>query len=75
MGHILLLISGLVGRSFQSALNKKSETIKCPSRYDLDLIDQTAVSVLKKLQPEKVILAAARVGGIGQFPASCRVYL
>jgi GDP-L-fucose synthase len=56
--------TGLVGSSLIRNAPKDSE-IHAPSRTELDLRDRKAVAIaLKKIDPEIVMLAAAKVGGI-----------
>jgi len=66
--------AGLVGSALVRRLIKMGHTNICaPSRSELDLMDQKAVSdYFKKEKPDYVFLAAAKVGGIlanDSFPA------
>jgi len=58
--------SGLVGSAIVKNLQEKGYTnLVCRKHTELDLLSQTAVEVFfKEEQPEYVILAAAKVGGI-----------
>lgn len=65
---------GLVGSAFVRALKAKGyRSILTVTREELDLLDQQAVrKFLKSEKPDFIILAAARVGGIGanmRYPA------
>ncbi len=65
---------GLVGSALVRALEKRGyKHILTRSRTELDLLDQPAVrAFLMKEKPEYILLAAAKVGGIGAnmaFPA------
>src|SRR5437764_906074 len=58
---------GLVGSAIMRALKKRGfENLLFRTRQELDLRDQAKVrDFFEKTQPEFVVLAAARVGGIG----------
>ncbi|MBV1951850.1 MAG: GDP-L-fucose synthase [Cycloclasticus sp.] len=65
---------GMVGSAIVRELNKKGfRNIIKKTRNELDLLDQQAVSVFfQQEQPEYVVLAAAKVGGIfanNEYPA------
>ena len=58
--------NGMVGSAIVRSLNKKGyQSILCASRDELDLTNQTSVEAyLSKHQPDCIIIAAAKVGGI-----------
>jgi len=68
------MVGGAICRQLKArcAAGRDLEVITC-SRAELDLTDQSAVrNFMEKERPDQVILAAARVGGIGannSFPA------
>ena len=58
--------SGLVGSALVRALGPERATVLAPTRCELDLLDGAAVERwMATHQPQVVLLAAARVGGIG----------
>lgn len=57
---------GMVGSALRSKLERGEDELILRDRQDLDLVDQSAVSAfLQEQQPDVVIVAAAKVGGIG----------
>ena len=71
---LLLGTSGLVGQAFQRSIGERqNSSLLIPSHTELDLTEQEAVlKYFVRCQPDQVILAAARVGGIqanSQLPA------
>lgn len=65
---------GLVGSALMQALKEKDyDNLLLKTRDELDLLDQRAVhDFLRKEKPDVILLAAAKVGGIGantKFPA------
>jgi nucleoside-diphosphate-sugar epimerase len=65
---------GMVGHAVHKLLVEESHEVLSRTRSELDLIDQAAVrEFFQNERPDEVILAAAKVGGIGAnstFPAS-----
>lgn len=57
--------SGLVGSALVRALRREGAQVLAPSRAELDLRDGPAVRRWMRRRPQIVLLAAARVGGIG----------
>ena len=71
---LLLGASGLVGQAFQRSIwDRQNSSLLTPSHTELELTEQASVTrYFERCQPEQVILAAARVGGIqanSQLPA------
>jgi GDP-L-fucose synthase len=64
---------GMVGSAIVRRLERERSRTLTVEKSDLDLLDQRAVAAyMQRARPEVVILAAARVGGIGanqSFPA------
>jgi GDP-L-fucose synthase len=57
--------TGMVGRNVIDLANSRGIAIEAPGRSDLDLLDAAAVTrVIARIQPDLVIHAAGRVGGI-----------
>lgn len=58
--------NGMVGRAVKNSLKNENCEIITASRTELDLTDQAAVNAfLKDKKPDAIIMAAAKVGGIG----------
>ena len=57
--------SGLVGQAFHRIDERHHNLLLTPSHTELDLTEQTAVAeYFERYRPDRVIFAAARVGGI-----------